>query len=199
MQRLFSFFVFLIVTCSPSISFLDAAQSSLPICSSSLKQHLAALLKIPEAKKLINTIQKEGAFQIIAQSNNSVKKFGACWDPDRRIIYVDVANRTKGFVIGSILFELHNASVNSQFKHLNRLASYGKIDKNKYIKSMEYIEYLNVLNASKISEKGINMGVLPKDAYLPKYTSFEEHFRAQKMSGHSAYFARSYEICTQHH
>ena len=154
------------------------------------------MLKIPEAKALIEGIQKDGPIQIIAKETELTRRFGAFWDPDRRIICIDISSdQSEGSLIGSLLFELHNASVNSQFDRLDEMAENGKITKEQYIESMEYIEYLNSLSASKIVDKGMRIGVLPLDSGLPIYPNFKEHFRAQKSSGHSACFARNFDKC----
>ncbi len=168
----------------------------LPKCSPQLQKHLNAILEIPEAKKLVEGIQNEGPIQIVAERTKLSRQFGAFWDPDRRLIVIDTSfNQSDGSIIGSILFELHNASVNAKINHLNRLAATGGTNKSDYIRSMEYLEYVNSLSASKISEKGIQMGIFPHDAYLSTYSSFNEHFKAQRESGHSDAFAHNFDIC----
>jgi hypothetical protein len=164
-------------------------------CSPSLKTYIDKIEQIPEAKKLIASIQKEGAIQIVQSNHSLSNKFGAFWDPDRRVIGVSLsANHTEGQVIGAILFELHNSSVTSQFNRLDHLAETGQIEKDRYVRQMEYIEYLNSHNAAKMAERGIQLGILPRDARLPTYRNFEEHFRAQQIGGHSAWFARNYDL-----
>ena len=165
-------------------------------CSPQLQKTLQAILKIPEAINLINSIRKEGTISIVAKNNYLSKQFGAVWDPDQRVIYIEVSSdRTEGTLIGFLLFELHNASVNYRIKELNNMASRGEINKEKYVESMEYLEYINSLNASRIAQIGIRMGALPWDSHLPTYNNFEDHFNAQKMSGHSDCFARNYDMC----
>jgi hypothetical protein len=165
-------------------------------CDPQLQKCFQAILQIPEARNLINAIRKEGSIQIAVQNTALSKQLGAYWDPDRRIIFIDFSSHQEdGVIIGSLLFELHNASVNFQINHLNELAGKRKIDKDKYVESMEYLEYLNSINASNIAANGIKMGILPRDSQLPTYSSFEEHFKAQKMSGHSAFFERNYYLC----
>lgn len=170
--------------------------TSVPKCSPQLQKHLHAILKIPEAKKLVEGIQSEGPIQIVAERTKLSRQFGAFWDPDRRLIVIDTSsNQSDGSIIGSILFELHNASVNAKINQLNQLASNGGTNKSDYIRSMEYLEYVNSLNASKISAKGIQMGIFPRDAYLSTYSSFSEHFKAQRESGHSDAFAHNFDVC----
>lgn len=172
------------------------SSTSIPKCSPQLQKHLHAILKIPEAKKLVEGIQSEGPIQIVAERTKLSRQFGAFWDPDRRLIVIDTSsNQSDGSIIGSILFELHNASVNAKINQLNQLAADGGTNKSDYIRSMEYLEYVNSLNASKISAKGIKMGIFPRDAYLSTYSSFNEHFKAQRESGHSDAFAHNFDVC----
>lgn len=172
------------------------SSTSIPKCSPQLQKHLHAILKIPEAKKLVEGIQSEGPIQIVAERTKLSRQFGAFWDPDRRLIVIDTSsNQSDGSIIGSILFELHNASVNAKINQLNQLAADGGTNKGDYIRSMEYLEYVNSLNASKISAKGIQMGIFPRDAYLSTYSSFNEHFKAQRESGHSDAFAHNFDVC----
>ncbi|HEV8051158.1 MAG TPA: hypothetical protein VGP47_01590, partial [Parachlamydiaceae bacterium] len=169
-KLLIRYIVFFVVCLSTTFS-LNAAQNptfmssvaTVPFirCAPQLQKYLQALLKIPEAKVLIEGIQKDGPIQIIAQETVLSRRFGAFWDPDRRIICLDISEQSDGSLVGSLLFELHNAAVNSQFDRLDEMAEKGKITKEHYIESMEYIEYLNSLSASKIAEKGMKMGILP--------------------------------------
>lgn len=164
-------------------------------CSPELQSCIQAILQIPEARTLMEQIQAEGQIQIVAHNTALSNKFGAFWDSDRRTICIAHSpNCSEGSLIGSILFEMHNASVNRQINHFNDLANKRQIDKENYIQAMEYLEYINSLNAAKLATKGIKMGLLPRDARLPTYSSFEEHFRAQRMSGHSDCFGHNYEM-----
>ena len=189
--------IFVTIICFLVAYSLNATQNPISInCAPQLQKCLNSLLKIPEARTLIATIQKEGPIRIVAECDPLSKQFGAFWDPDRRVICIDLStNRTEGAKIGSLLFELHNASVNSKIYHLNMQVYQRKINKQNYIRSMEYLEYINSLNTAKIADKGIKMGILPKDSRLPIFSTFEEHFRIQKMSGHSASMGRIYDIC----
>lgn len=173
---------------------LLANEGNIVRCEYQLRKCFEAVLQIPEAKELINNIRKEGSFDIAMLNASLSQQFGAYWDPDLRIINID-PSRDHGEMIGSLLFELHNASVTSKINELNALASQRLINKADYIESMEYLEYINSLNASRIAQKGILMKLLPLSARLPTYSSFKEHFRAQLMSGHSDTFARNYELC----
>jgi len=163
-------------------------------CAPQLQSCFKTIQKLPEVKRLIEDIQKEGSIGIAINNHPLSQQFGAFWDPDRRMIFVSPStHNSEGQTIGSILFELQNAFVSSKINHLDSLASQGKIDKEKYVEAMERLEYHNSKNASKLAEKGIKLGIFPAAARLHTYRDFEEHYRIQKMAGHSAWIAKNYD------
>lgn len=163
--------------------------------SKQLTEIIATIQKLPEAKTLITSIQNEGRISILCCKDVSVcQEFGACWDPDRRVILVNMSPKTsRGELIGSILFELQNAAVNSKLLYYDDLASKGKIKKENYVRAIEFLEYQNSLKAHKLAEKGIKLGIFPANAKLGIYSNFEEHYQVQKESGHSAWIAYNYQ------
>lgn len=181
-----------------SINTIFAEEIYTPIqCSPELQHDLALIQKLPEAKSLIASIQQEGPIKIIAKNTHLSNTFGAYWDPDQREICIAIGpGITTGSIIGSILFELHNAYVNSKIDYFDQLAMRGEIDQAHYVQEMEYLEYLNSLNAASLAQKGIDKGIFPQDAYLHTYRNFQEHFNAQKMSGHSSCFEHNYQLLT---
>ncbi len=176
---------------------ITAAHRSIQIqsvsCAKELQSCWRKLLKIPEIKALIVRVQKEGSFRIVANRHPLSEQFGAFWDLDQRVICVNVRNSSEGERIGSILFELHNAAVTSQYQALDERAGQGKIDRESYIQAFEYLEYQNSLKASKLAIKGISLGIFPRDAFLPTYRTFAEHYRVQRMGGHSNFIGRNYD------
>lgn len=163
-------------------------------CARPLQKHFSKILKIAGARKLISTIQKEGPFRIVANKHRLSEQFGAFWDIGRRTICVNLSPRSsEGELIGSILFELHNAAANAKLRHYNQLAEMRGIDRESYVRGIEYIEYENSLKAALIATQGIKMGILPSDARLPTYRNFEEHYRYQIKGGHSAWIAKNYD------
>jgi hypothetical protein len=162
-------------------------------CAPELQQSLAQIQKLPAARELIAKVQKEGPFRI--QVNRSISgQFGAFWDPDQRVIHVTLSpDRVEGSLIGSILFELHNAIASSKLDYYDSLAAARKISKDKYVEAVERMEYQNSLSTAKLAEQGVAMGIFPKGARMPTYASFEEHFRIQKMGGHSQWIANNYD------
>lgn len=160
---------------------------------------LKAIQALPEGTTLISKILAEGPLNIAVGENAVVRDFSACWDPDSRTIFIGLASRpTRGEVLGSLIFELQNALVSSQFDKLNQKAIQGRIKKADYIRSMEHLEYINSMNASKLAKIGIQKGLFPKSACLPTYKNFEEHFYYQKMSGHSDVFGQNFDLLRNH-
>ncbi|MBA3815765.1 MAG: hypothetical protein H0X29_04450 [Parachlamydiaceae bacterium] len=164
-------------------------------CALELRGCLNKIRQLPEARNLIATIQREGAIQItINNDSNLTKKFGAFWDPNNRIITVNYFRGiSEGSLIGSIIFEMHNALVNSKMIDLDNLAVAGKIDRDTYVEKFERLEYINSKDASRLVQQGIQADVFPRDAYLHTYMNFDEHFYVQKEAGHSEFIARNFD------
>ncbi len=197
-KKIVAVFCMMIASQTP---FLFAANSDFdrltPIrYSSQLEDVIKTIQKLPEAQSLMTSIQKEGPIRIVINKSIPVcEQFGACWDPDNRIIAVNAAptsRHSKGALIGSILFELQNAAVNSKIHYYDSLAARGEIERDDYVRSMEYLEYENSHKAAELAQKGVNLGLFPANARLPTYSSFEEHYDVQRMSGHSAWFEHNY-------
>lgn len=164
-------------------------------CAPELRQYFNSIIKVPEACTLLGEILEKGPIEMAVMKPPMSNQFSAYWDPDHRVVCVAMrAGRSQGSIIGSILFELHNASVNAKLDHFDKLAYEGKIGRDAYIESMEHLEYVNSLNAAKVAERGIQLGLFPRDARLPTYPTFQEHFAIQKQYGHSAHFGRNYDM-----
>lgn len=168
-------------------------------CSPQLQQAVNKIMQISEARSLINTIQQEGPIRIIANTHPLSEQFGAYWDLGKRTICINLSHcRSEGKVIGSIVFELHNAAANSKLQHFDHLALTKNIDRESYVKGVEYVEYENSLKASHLTKVGIQMGIFPADAYLPIYRNFEEHYHFQIIGGHSAWIGSNYDGLSNH-
>lgn len=162
-------------------------------CEPQLKPALDIIQKLPEAKNLIQSVLKEGPIKVRMNRQHNAP-FGAFWGGENRTICVNCSgNYDMGQVIGSIIFELHNAAINSELVRYDNLAFGGLIDRNNYVRSIEYLEYQNSLKASAIVNKGIQANLYPKSAFLPTYKTFEIHFQIQQEGGHSAWIARNYD------
>ena len=163
-------------------------------CAPQLQGCLKKILEVAEAKELISKIQEEGPISIIVNNDNVSSQFGAYWDGIERTICIYLASdSSEGDLITCIIFELHNAKANNKFTYYDKLACSGKINRKNYIREVEYIEYKNTLKTSKISKRGIDLGIFPKDAFLPIYDNFEDHFLGQIRGGHSAVIGKNYD------
>jgi hypothetical protein len=163
-------------------------------CSPQLQSSLRKIQSLDEGKQLLSEILKSGPLRISTANVSVSQQFGACWDSDRRIIYVSLsAHNSREDLIGSLIFELYNALNSATEKRLSTLASKGKIDKKAYVRGIEYMEYQNSLQAAKLAELGIQKGLFPKSALMPIYNSFDVHFYYQQVSGHSAVIAKNYD------
>lgn len=182
------------ITCLLSLGVIPLTNADNVNCAPQLKNIVAIIQKLPEAEKLISDIQKEGRITITVNRSGMLDDFGAYWDPDNRQICVNVkGDSSQGTIIGSILFELHNASVNSKIDYYDNLARTGQINREAYVRAIEHLEYQNSLNAAKLAQKGIDQGLYPSSSRLYTYSNFEEHYRYQKIGGHSAWIARTYD------
>lgn len=171
-----------------------ANQTSYPrlTCTSQLVSIVNQIRQLPEAQSLIEAILREGNLHISDLQPHQTHEFRAMWNSDARTIYVNI-NQERPHIFGSILFEMHNALSTTKFCQLENLAYDGKLNKSAYVEAMEYVEYENSLNTASLAEKGIQVGLYPANARLPTYDSFQEHFYYQRIGGHSAWFAASYD------
>lgn len=182
----------LVFICSMYI-FSEVAAKQNVVCSPELKPYVEKIQQLPEGSKLIDKIWEEGPVKIYNSSKNPIaNQFGACWDSERRIIFVN-ANREKGQVYKSIIFELHNALVNSKMDYFDKMAINHKIGREEYIRAIENLEYINSKNGEKIANLGIARGLFPIDCKFNTYSNFEEHYRWQIHGGHSAVIGQNYD------
>lgn len=198
-KKIVCFFCFILIAFIQS-NYADNKKSHLEQvqCVPELQDCLSKIQQLPEARMLIAAIQKEGTIRIIINADHYLtKKFGAFWDPVHRTITVNYSdNISEGSLIGSIVFEMHNALVNSKMLELDNLAVAGRIDRDTYVEEFERLEYKNSKDASKLVQRGIRRGIFPRSAHLPTYDSFEEHFYVQKEAGHSEFIGRNFDHLT---
>lgn len=164
-------------------------------CSQVLKSSLNKIQQVPECRELIERIVSEGPIRIVANNTELSEEFGAFWDDQQRIINIAwTPRRPQGEIIQSILFEMHNAAVSKEFKKLDDRVWQGGIDRANYVKAVEYLEYKNSKMAAAIADKAIRLGIFPRDASMFTYRDFQEHFYYQRISGHSHWIAKNYDI-----
>jgi hypothetical protein len=182
-----------------TLSLVFLAVNACAIEPDQVEKALKTIEKLPEARKLMAEIQQEGPIHFSISPEGPSQAFGACWDVDRRIIFINPRwHETFGRLIGSILFELQNARISSEFDKLDHLAASGKIDKGSYVRAVEKIEYDNSINAAEMAKKGVSSGLFPVSSLLPTYPSFEQHLEVQIRAGHSAEIARNFDIVRRH-
>lgn len=161
-------------------------------CTPGVKEAFEAILAMPEGYALAESVQAEGDFSV--QLSRGSIGFEACWNPRSRAIVLNGSHqRSRGSLIRSILFELHNARSNEELLELQRQAAQGELSKESFVEAVETIEYGNVLETSRMLEEGIAMNIFPRDADYPIEMGFREHYMLQQLTGHSQQIARSYD------
>ncbi len=152
---------------------------------------------LSKADELVTCVLQDGPISIEVNRTFSAQ-FEGYWDSDYRTIHVSKEQHSSnGALLCTILFELHNASRNSDFNELYQRAATGQIDKRSYVRQMEYLEYQNARATSLLLNEGIEQGLFPESAYWPIADDFEEHLSYQKASGHSDWLGGSYDYWAQ--
>lgn len=183
MKYLFS--ILLLLICSTGYSFSSIAPQ--------VQKAAQAVMSFDESRAVAQKAEAQGPIRVEFRPLGK-DMFYACWIGDKRTIVLNAdKNWNEGKKISSILFELHNALADKYYVDLNMQAYFGKISKDQYVASVEKREYENSLLNSNILEHGIQAGKFPKEAYLPAFPSFEEHFKVQLEYGHSAAIAEQYD------
>lgn len=159
----------------------------------SLRSAVTTMLRLPEARQLLDRISKEGPVAVEV-GKWGAKQSGAMWHPAQRKIVVNMSKKhSEGQKIAAIFFEMHNASTCRRFLELDTKACQGKISKRNYVESVEKIEHQNAVIASSLLEKAIARGIYPQDARWPILRDFRDHFQLQQQMGHSSQIACSYD------
>lgn len=162
-----------------------------------LQKAAETINKFPQSRELLASIEEEGPITL-EWAPCGKELFYACWIGEERIIVLNSSKQwTEGKKISSILFELHNAKRDAEFINLNKLAFFNQISKEEYVETVENYEYLNAVMTKELVDKGIRLGFFPKDASLPIYKDFAEHYRWQIELGHSALIAQQYDSLRQ--
>lgn len=176
-----------------SLFFLGSSLFAYPRCVPELTQTLQAVYQLPEGKSLIHRVEAEGNFTIEAEKTGAFSS-NAAWFPDERVISINLSKkRTKGSLICSLIFELHNAINQKQFNYFDRLAMQQQISKNKYIEAIERLEYVSAKNMVRMIQQGVEAKLFPSDTYWPIAPNFEEHFKVQIQAGHSRAIGSMYD------
>ncbi|NGX42727.1 MAG: hypothetical protein K940chlam7_01013 [Chlamydiae bacterium] len=156
-----------------------------------LRHVVKKIYQLPEVQELLSKAQNDGRIGIDYWRG---PQFQAYWDSYQRMILLNPnQNRTEGSCISSILFELHNATTNREFNRLRNLVTNGRIGKEEYVESVERLEHQNALSTCRILRKGIRQGIFPRNAAWSVYDNFDQHYHVQRICGHSAWIAKSYD------
>lgn len=158
---------------------------------------ICSMMKHPEVRQLVKRALADGSIKVeVANRHNT--GFGALWDCTDRLISVNgQQTHSKGALICSIIFELHNAATNTQLKALAKLAIRGQISKDQYVEGVERIEHYNALSTVSILNKGIQMGIFPQNCRWDIRPNFDEHYQIQQLTNHSQWIARNYDSLTK--
>lgn len=160
-------------------------------CSPKLEKVYELVLEVPEVESLVDQILKKGPLQIEMNRHLS-KQFEGYWDGQDRTIYITKTDSTAG-KISTLIFEMHNAAYDDELERLDSLAKLGQISRSEYIRSVEFWEYQNAKRCAEILDKGIAMGLFPRESHWPISSNFEDHFQIQKKAGHSAHIGKMYD------
>lgn len=161
---------------------------------SQLEKPIQTLLAFPKAKETIQLVEKQGGKIKVRLKPFSFSTHSALWYPGKRTIILNPKkDRSDAEVIRLVLFELHNAKNQYKFDNVAMLAKKRQLNRNGYIRAVEYIEYQNVMETRALLNEGINKGYYPKSAAWHVLPDFESHFALQKQVGHSAFIGKMYD------
>jgi hypothetical protein len=184
-------FALFVISSQFSISELSAKYHHAFVAASELDSAYATLKQLPEVEALIERIEQDGPFYIEYNRYDS-KKFQGYWSMEDRTIYI-TRGQSLAHTLTTLLFEMHNAVNTQTLDNYDRLAYNRQITRSEYIRAVELWEYENAKQTVAILNKGIEMGIFPKECHWPLHDNFEEHFNLQKSAGHSAYIGKMYD------
>jgi hypothetical protein len=161
---------------------------------SELKSPIETLLSFPKAQRVLSEVEKKVGRIRVRLKSFSISTQSAMWHPkSHSIILHPKKKRNEGDVIRLVLFEMHNAKNQYKFQKIDALANRGAIDKQSYIRAIEYIEYENVMETVALIDEGIRQGYYPKSAHWKVYNDFEKHYALQQRVGHSQFIGATYD------
>lgn len=158
-----------------------------------LKDPVSALLNFPESERFINSVEKQGPIKIV-YAPFPEKNLTALWEADTRTIYINKAlPYSKGRILSSILFEMHNAASTQELERLYNLAFAGQITKEEFVRQIEMMEHRNGIMAKNLLLRGIYQGYFPENCQLHYFDSFEDYYAIQQVFGHSQWIADRFD------
>lgn len=184
----------LLLALSLNYGLINAAQleTSFAYYPEELAEAIQALELRPEMDEISTLFNGKKKITILYMPMEG-EELEAFWDGGARQIRVNSNNDPAlGRLIGTILFEFHNAKNNHKLVYITQQAIDGKITKEQYVRSVEELEFNNARQTYEILEKGIADGHFPKSAHWPLYNNFEDHYRVQQLMAHSDWLANYY-------
>lgn len=180
-----------------SILAFNCAQANDVDCAKRFQPLLEKIERVPEGQALIERALEEGDVRV-RTNRGHLGNFEGYWSLGNRTVYLTVSNHTsQSELLTTLIFELQNATRTKDFRALDKQAWQGKIKRSDYIRENEYIEYENVMATAKVLDAGRRAGIFPSECVWKYHDNFEDHFRLQKRTGHSAYIGHSYDsICS---
>lgn len=162
-----------------------------------LQAPLQRLLSFPKARETLNIVEERVGKIKVKVKSFSISTQSAMWHPGSHSIILHPKKKgNESEVIRLVLFELHNAKNQYKFNKIDKLANKGEIDRESYIRAIEYIEYENVMETVALINEGIERGYYPESTYWRVYPDFERHYALQKRVGHSQFIGQTYDKLT---
>jgi hypothetical protein len=193
-NRIITYISFLLLALTSSAS----AVNKMPFTHVPVGLHPAveAIGKLGETAPLLQRAFGGGTIRL-ADSYGGDCHFEALWDSCTRTIAINKqVHKTLGLKIRDLLFELHNAAATDKFAHLDKLAEEGKINKERYVRATELIEYQNVKATVALLDLGIARKIFPPDCKWEILPNFDEHYKMQQLTGHAQMIAQSFDAFT---
>jgi hypothetical protein len=154
---------------------------------------LEKINSLPEGKELVSKVLEQGPLRIKRDPRNS-NQFEGYWSAWDRTIYItEESYSSECSLITTLLFELHNALSTDELEKYYSLASNNQISRNRFIQSIELIEYENALSTAEMLRHGEECGIFPKNCDWYIADTFSEHYHFQKAYGHSASIGQIYD------
>lgn len=161
-----------------------------------LHQAVGIALSYPEAKRLYQRVQTEGAIRIIPV--RAVEDLEACWGSTNRHILINMAKqKSTETIIASILFELQNAVNSHKLDALYNSVEKGHLSQETFAEQIERIEYENLVKAHNLLEEGKRAGYYPRACQLPRFSDFADYLATQEEMGHTDYHRQVWRSLTQ--
>ena len=152
-------------------------------------------------QKITDTIGKIGVEYAIGLDKGS-------WVPDLKVIHLNPQLCIGGIrsreqhsnVVATLLFELCNATHQEQLKSIYEHAVQGHLDKERYVRSIEEVEYASAKEASALIGDLVNRGSVVKNCHFHQcFDDFSLFYLWEQLNGHSTAVAAQYDALFKDH